>query len=651
MSLSTNTLIVCRDISDFKRLNSFKKYSDRRYILASDSISLHKNCKKINWIDSDVWLEDSRSSFSVLNEVLKLIDSVNLFLKNISENDSLGLPQNLFYWIYHVEGGKTTQSIQDSVLLIESYSRLFKENDIIEVIIIGNRKFYFENMILIETAKKLNIKATLIDFFYIKMFSAFLFDIIKYSIKNMVHSVAVTSYLMKKNFFAILKKQMFDENKEKFEILFQLCGNAKKHQENIIPIMKELNKIGYESIALCWRAKLAAKYLTEVEKLKVAELEYLIPFGTLIKTCFYSLITIFKLKKIYTRFSEFPEINYNGVKLDRILMRGIIFFLFSEIPMRYKFDCAVKKYFLTHHPVAVKLWGGGYVMEGSLLNDNIEKLPPNSMPARLYWFWLIGGPVHSRNISYVDLFLTAGDIQKKYLIDLGIPENRIKLTGMFRYTDLSGFKNKYSVDDSKTILNIKNKYKLNITYDLSNSARGNQSVFEQIQILEFLFGFAKNNPEISLIIKPHPYCNVEDYLSLFNEYNLSNFYLIDKTTLPYHCLNFADVFITKISTMGLESMLFEKPILIILLDNEKNWRLYEDAAEYFYSTDECGNFLKKILADEEFKKKWTDETVRKQKKFLKRFFGIKTENAAAAGAAAIDDYLNQKVEKGKKYDY
>ena len=77
-----------------------------------------------------------------------MIDDVNIYFDKVAEKGTFN-KKDLF-WTYHVEGGYTTQIIQDVLLAIESAIIIFDQNTISELITIG-----YNNTLSIKIIKKL----------------------------------------------------------------------------------------------------------------------------------------------------------------------------------------------------------------------------------------------------------------------------------------------------------------------------------------------------------------------------------------------------------------------------------------------------------------------------------------------------------------
>ena len=118
-------LLVCRGLGEIHLLQRFQPQPGCRYIVASDDLRVHLEMEKYPWVAEVCYLEQMESFYAVAFDVIKYLELINQWLESLG-NDPKGIPQELLYWIRHCEGGKTTQRIQDLLLLIRSYQYLIR---------------------------------------------------------------------------------------------------------------------------------------------------------------------------------------------------------------------------------------------------------------------------------------------------------------------------------------------------------------------------------------------------------------------------------------------------------------------------------------------------------------------------------------------
>jgi capsule polysaccharide export protein KpsC/LpsZ len=123
-----------------------------------------------------------------------------------------------------------------------------------------------------------------------------------------------------------------------------------------------------------------------------------------------------------------------------------------------------------------------------------------------------------------------------------------------------------------------------------------------------LVRFANNHPEFNLIVKPHPKDMGSPVLnSIKQKYDIKNFHLLETSVSPLHCINAADVVITKSSGTGFEAFLMDTPVISIVLDDDRWFAQYGNAAEQFRKTESLCELLDDLLNDPEKREQWFNQ--------------------------------------------
>jgi hypothetical protein len=629
MSASNNVLIVCRDLKSARRLRRFKPEFQSRYILASDDPRVQELAKEYLWIDEICWIEQMESFYNVADDVIRLTEIVNEWLKTLADN-KYGFPEELFFFTRHVEGGMTTQRIQDALLLIRSYFHLFDSYCTDEMILLRSSVAIWEDDLLVQAARTKGIAIQEIG----KSSAKVLIAKAKTALKNLVYEpYFFLNYLEARIPFRGKKGQI----PQRREIVFQLCGSAAKHVENITPLMKALEKRAYFPIALCWGAGRGANEIRK-QGLHAVELENWLSCSDWLQSFVRLCGTWIILKKRKNEFINHPELSYFSVPLGTLLWPSIRYLLFAELGKRYRLISVAKAYFAEHRPLAIKLWGGVSLPVGMITWNNLG----DSQKPMLFGYWLGVGaeylysPIHDPT----DLWFATGELQKGFMASsLSISREKIAIVGQARYHHLEKFKKKFSYSISRSYLKIPSGFSHYILYDYPVFLRGYHSMHELAVTVLNLLDFVKRNKRIALIIKPHPAACLTHLNDMMAYLNLSNVFVLNRGTLPYHALNCSDILITKYSTMGVEAMLFNKPVISLILDQEKRWKIYEDAGEYIFNLNDLTRLLNKIANENNFFLRWKQDHLRRQKEFLKVYFDETTTNTPQLAAKVIDKYI------------
>ena len=630
-----NVLIVCRKYDELSWLEKYQPHDSSRYFLVSDDIMVQTKAKSFNWINQIDFIEKIESLFNVAEDVIVIQKKISNWLKTLS-NKHNGFPRELFYFPRHVDGGMTTQRIQDSLLLIRSYLFLLKKFSIDEVILIRNSAYFWEDSIFIQTAKSLDTRITEIP-------DNKALSILK-RLKVYLKALAYDLFY----FFVFLRIKIRpngnSRDKSKDEIVFQLCSSAEKHIDNIIPVMKELGRKKFKTKAICWSAPGASEKIIE-NGVEAVDLESYLTFNDWVDSLFRFTWTVRQALRRKKNFVEDLDLTFQTVDLGLFLWPSILYFLFADLRQSYRLKLASARYLKVHQPIAVQLWGSISLRQGFVFWKNTKKIsPPMFFTAQVGNF--IEDPYFFPDDHPEDLWFTFGKTHRNFMVDtIGIPPNKIEITGQPRYQDLKDFKNRFSQNDSASILKIPKEFNRYILFDFNEFVRGYISVQEQMTVLMGLIRFVQKHKEVALIIKPHPNAKLKSLSEILRIYKAQNIILIDKSMLPYHAINSANIVITAFSTIGIEAMILEKPVLSVNFENEKRWKVFDDAVDYFDNVQDLLTLLEKIVTESEFYEFWQISQIERQNKFLKSYFEGVENDSPTLSANAIEKHLSLYTKK------
>lgn len=621
-------MIICRDLQSVRRLSSFNSQAQSRYILASDDPRVHEAVKECSWIDKVCWIEQMESFHNVADDVIGFLKIINRWLESLADAQR-GIPKELLYWIQHCEGGMTTQRIQDLLLLIRSYLHLFNTYHIGSIIIFCHPEMHWEDDVLIETAKSRGINVEVIGRFRTSVLVVKIASFLKMVAREPYYTL---KFLRSKfrSYFRFGQNKVYDK-----EIVLQLCSSAYKHVVHIIPLMKALKNRGYNPVSLCWKVSDTATYLRS-KQIRSVELEKFVPISSIWEAPYRVFRTF---KEAVVKKNEFlfhSKLQYQSVALGNLLWQSVRYFLLNELTDRYRIMTAAKNYFAIHSPLAIRLWSI-VLVEGVIL---WKSLPKDKKLIRFRYYPFhdhFENPYEDKTaLQQIDLFLVLGKWHKEKLEKDGVLSNKIEIIGQISWEHYHDFRKNYTPNYSRSFLKISLSYSTYIFYDPSAILRGYCLFSEYMNVLTFVLDFAKRNESVALIIKPHPTYTHSILKGLINSYRLRNVFLIEKSRPIDHCLNSADIIITKHSTIGMESMFFEKPVISVLLDREKKFQIYENAAEYVYNIEELNNLLTLLIRDTNYMSQWTARLRANAKVYLDQNFYRTSQLPAELAAEAID---------------
>jgi hypothetical protein len=583
------------------------------------------------WVTAVHYLEQMEALHAVALDVINYRELINQWLESLG-NDPKGIPQDLLYWIRHCEGGKTTQRIQDLLLLIRSYGYLIDTYKISSIAILRHPQAEWEDEVLITVGQSKSVEVRLIGGFRLSVIKARLLSCLKLAAREPYYIFPI----LRTKFFGLSSPHKPGVSDQ--EISIQICSSDQKIIEDTLPIMKALKARGYDPVALLWRASAAAVTFQQ-EGVRAEQLETYVPWAAIWEASYRVWVTWRRARRRRHEFLALPGLQYHKIALGPLLWPSMQAFFGEELAQRYRLQQAAIKYFASHSPRAIRPWGGGAHPEGDIVSKSSQG---NQRPLFIYWFWLFFENPHLSDFSFGDYFLVAGDNQKEFLEKHGVPSDRIMPVGLSRYDHLPSFREDFSPSQSRAYLNVPADYQYYILFDSSYMLRGYITIREQSLVTTSLLKFAQEHPYVALLIKPHPAHCSEWLECLIDYYSLPNVFLTNKNMLPYHALNAADLLITKFSTIGLEAMLFKKPVVSILLDGEERFRMYGDAVEPVNTVEDLNRLLSMLVSDTGRRADWEENQKKKQARFLKGYFGDSIANSAQRGAEALDRLLAKK---------
>jgi len=625
-------LIVCRDISEVMLLSKIRSEPEKSYIVASDDLRVHKEIDKYAWVSETCFLELMESVFKVADEVIRILERINKWIRS-ADNEKIGLPKEILYWECHCEGGMTTQRLQDLLLLIRSYLHLIDSYHITGIIILGHPGSEWEDEVLLQTARTRGINCSIMG--------AFRLGVITGRVLSFLKLYAREPYKISKILKVKLKSLSYTNkrNISNREIVLQLCSSEDKHLAHTVPLLKTLSNRGYDAIALCWNAPEGAARIRHMNLL-AEELERWVPISGFWKGFFLFTQTWRKVKLRRQEFLIDLGLAYLSVPLGPLLWPSVRFFFLTQVRDRYRLMMAAERYLNFHFPLAIRFWTLR-LAEGVI---PFRRLPKGKRPI-VFTNW----GFHSRlDLPYdhydeipLDLALALGDRHQEKLANSGLPAENIAIIGQVAFEDIDSFKRSYNQNYSRSSLGIPPDLNFYLLFDPNYILRGYLTAQEQALLTNYLLTFAASNPSVALIIKPHP--SHQPYLleGLIETFSLPNVVLVDKNMRPYHAINSADVVITKMSTIAIEAMELEKPVISVSLDHEINFQIYDDAAEYVNKIEELDAILKRLTNDEMFRKNWAARLRQKAGRFLKENFHREGEVPSELAAEALDRFLKR----------
>ncbi|MBP2201422.1 CDP-glycerol glycerophosphotransferase (TagB/SpsB family) [Methanococcus voltae] len=307
---------------------------------------------------------------------------------------------------------------------------------------------------------------------------------------------------------------------------------------------------------------------------------------------FFKLKHLSKIKKIAKR-PEFQALEKHS-KINNIYDIVLYYTIYYEAFKKIK----PKKVVIMNSPLGIT-----YAMHLAAKDLNITSIE------------IQHGIIHKNHPAYIiperyrstytlpNYLLSYGTYEKKLITNNSIwGENQVIPIGCSRYDFLANYKvdenklrKKYDISEDKKILFWATNSFDPITY---NNGEREQSADE-------IFSTIKNNDDWHLIIKFHPN---EDYNSSFkfyehykNKYDLENCTILGFEEInTYDCIAISDCFISRGSTVGMEAILMNKPVVNIELIESWDLSMFKElnSSLIINKKGDLENFLNLINTEE-----------------------------------------------------
>ena len=607
-----NKLILTNDENYADKYLQRASNRSENIIIASDNYNIHNLYGTKRNI---IHMEKTISLFDVSDDVIRITDEVNQWFKKYSYlyNEST---KGLVYFLRHVEGGKTTQRMQDICILVKSYTAVLEEHRIDSIVVVGTIDPFTTN-VLIQVAEHMNIPVefensmlwVLIPLEHLKQKG---YDYL-YLIREIVHLIK------RKLLIGLSATKQFTKKGINSTVAIQMCGDGNKHYGHIEPLLSGFTSIGLSPTIITWNASDSARKF-EKNKCFVIQLERYISIKNLLLGIFGVISLTNKIHHNKDGFMKRHPIEYRGINLNKLLWPSMVHLIMAKLFSRIMQRKALR-YILQYNTYnMIKPWGAQALSEGRIFVEEAKRV---SDPILISYEHGIAGisPYFDRLNTSTYQFLN-GNIEKDiYINNYKMAPDYLIPVGQVRYSGLKEFRKNYSKEDSKNILGIDSKYDFTIAIDFPIFSRGSQSYIELMSLVKLIKNLALRS-QICILVKPHPGSDKKVLNRLFpgdGSSQSSNIIIVDKGNLPYHTLNACDILITKYSAVGIEAMIFKKIVISMLYDNEAKRKLYGGGAEYFLNNESALEYLDNIL-----KPGFIDqERARSEKaqiKFLKDYF-------------------------------
>lgn len=581
-------LAICRDKDAYYSVFANDGLKGHEIVVASDDLEVQE-IAKTSTAHRVIYLDQVESFFNVAPEVLVILHNVNTWLSGISYGSLL--PAHLLYWTHHVEGGDTTQRIQDAVLEIRSIAGIVEREKPVHIVIGRSKTVYWEDKIIVGYARANGITVSLKNGFSLQRTGNLLKLVFLPVLKEGYRSLRTINVLFRRK-----KSQLAQPGKF---VAIQLCSDVQKHLNHTLPLLRAFEKRGQKAVAVTYEIGNEAERLRE-ENYTVAELEAFLSLQALLKSWIGVLVGCTRSWLRKDSFLANGDGNKYQPYLKNVLWPSVYSFLIQEFPNRYRLDAASNVFFKRYPPVAARFWTDilpqGVIAYQSAVKQDVH-------PVTFWhptWPYNVPEPYHE-NLVPIQYYFCISPAHRDKLFKENGEKAKYTVSGIVWQSLLKEFRNAYSKSFSRTELGIAEQAgKRIIILDAMAVLRGYCSSLEQSLIVNALVELAEENENLFVLIKPHAQHKPGQLEKIFQGRGNGRIKWIAGDVTPYHGINAADIVLTKYSTLAAEAMILDVPSICVLLDNEERWKIYDDAVDYAYSIEELKTRLKRLLNDDYF---------------------------------------------------
>jgi hypothetical protein len=627
------TLAICLDEKSFFDVISQAHQKNQRLIVASDDICVHSHSDKYKKIVF-VYLSQMEPFFNVSKDVLILLNEVNLWLKKIEAK--IGFKTNIAYWVQHVEGGETTQRIQDAIILVNSVNILLKNFKPSRLIIGITKRPYWENIVIKNIANSRGI--IVID--HSLYLSTFCLSKIWHDIRPIAKEIYLSLNVIQ-SIFLRKNKSLRSAASMKEYVAIQLCSSSSKHLNHTLPLVDSFKEIGIGVLIFTFNMGRSVELIRK-KGYEVLELEALVTVPILLKSWWTSVLGYSYAKKNYKLFlSDINKSEYIPYIREVLYISATRFFL-DQMASRFRLFNASQIFFQKYPSKAVRFWTT-ILQEGVISFKGLiaAGIPPQILFWHPSWPYNLEEPYFSSEIP-IDIFFCISEKHREILGRALANNAQLFVAGSAWLRLAKNYADKHTKNASREALNIPLHSKLVLLLDSQYVLPGYTSLREQLMLVEAVVEFAERIPECYVLVKPHNGDKSQVLHEKFKGRGCGRVLWFSPEHPIYELLNSADLLITKYSTLAAEAMLFKLPSICAIFDRDKRWRMYGDAVNYCDTVGELIALLETLTSQEDFQK-WRNMLLQKQIEYLEDYLPeIKYDRNTY-----IASIINEAINRGK----
>ena len=623
-------LVICRSPAGIRALREVR--SSLPLVIASDDARVQAAVRSLPLVRDVCFIEQTESFYHAVDEVTRLLGLIDEGLAALAP----ALPSDVSSWGRNVEGGLTTQRVQDAVLLVRSYVHLLSNQGAAEVHLICDPMHQWEDQVLLACVRARSLPVRLYR-------SPWLPRAIRAwteRLRPWAVGVYYLGMLARAGSFRLRRPPpslLLDG-----AVIFQSNSSLSKHVENIRPLMHALVACGQRAVALCWEASerrvaAPASAVLASQKLEVIRLEDFLTAGDLWSSLTTTARAALRARKPP---ASWRRLQTGGVDLYPLLKSSFSHFFVAELPQRLRYNRALAAVLPPAHPVGLKLAGGPESFEGKAA----LRLLATRTDTLVFHYWVGTAPEwpYADGQKKIDFFLAKGPREVALAAhDYALPLAEIAIAGQGRFGRVRSGEGPTPAD-SRKLLGLPSEARRYVGFDPNGALRGYLSRREQTEMMATVLEFASRHPAVVVVVKPHPSYPIEHLEPMLKTAALPNVRVLHRRAPFAHFLNAVDLAITKYSTLILEAALAGRVAVSALFDGEERFKIYGDLPVVVRSPHELGELLEMIAGDDRAFDHWRDQVLVHQADRLKDFYTSSVEDPAATAAALLVSRLTLK---------
>jgi len=604
--------------------------ADATVIVAADDVVARTGAMDAAVVDSVVHMSQMESYYSIADDALEISGIVNDWFDELQEHVG-GLPEDLHFW--HPDWGNARR-IEKALLLVNSYVSLLESHEPDVVVYRKHHRHWLEWVVLESVLDKRGCESLPLEGFRTGALRRLGGDPKRSGFERLLHlpglrlgrvlqrNLNQLGRVVRKRCGRLLNRPrggQFPTSSSGQKLAFQLLTDSNRHISALITQMDEVRAVdGLKPVAPCWNSSDGAAQVT-AQGMAAVELESLYPL-TRVPTDLRRTVKVWRAVSKHVDSLSDRDLTYREVPLHEIIVPLVRRYTFHQTFESLSFYRGFEQYLAMESVTGLQAMGGGYHNQlGATTLSAAESL---SDP---FTFFYRGNPRYHYNPYFRDLndhYFANGQKECERLIKQGIEQERFDTVGYTQFEKIREFATDHTQQDSVQQIGLGDEYDYTIFFAPQWVIPGRLTQQELSRVTTALVEFATEHESCRLLVKPHPNGHTSILETIFNHHARSDVELVDGAQEVLHCVNCADIVVTKFSTVGLEAIVCGKPLITVAIDEGGETFLtpYEEVAETFHDLDSIAAFLERLDSDTDHRRNWYHEQADRREQFFEENF-------------------------------